>query len=451
MVKLSIFMSNYVPFKNDIDTANSESLTAVINYSLSKHQNTSTFSLYRPFYKFPKNIEKKNCIDINTALLKNDSWASLISTKYEMQKDNDYFLYVDSSQVLNKDFNISAIIEQYENEDIDIFFHNNLIDFNFFIIKKSAKMFSFIDEWYKMQDTDKDLGAVMKKYDIKHKVLTQKLASFKTNDEVTKMLIRENINYNTLANEILQNCYKEYDTDKVVFTDKKLKVLIGTPCFGAQVSCNYTKCLISTLNLFKEYGIECHVSFIPNQIVTRARNLIAQEFMVGNYSHLFFIDADIEWNPDDALKLIKHNKDIIIGLYANKSYIVNEKREVQGNLYNALQYSTTFLGAVANMDKDKLMQVKYGATGFMCIKRHVFEKLMPTTEYYLHNSKTRIYDFFPCRVVNKEYLTEDYYFCKIWRDLNSETNHIYADLTIKLNHEGWHSYRGDPLKTFTIL
>ena len=451
MVNLSFFMSNYKPLKNNIDMANTESLTAVVNYYLSKKLNINSFFLYRPFYKNPQIVEKKNCIDVNTALLRNDSWASLISTKFDMQKESDYFMYVNSEEILNKDENILNILEQDENKDVDIFFHNHSIDFDFFIVKKSSKMFSFIDDWYQMKDENKDLGVIMEKHKIKHKVLTQKLTVSKASDELIKMLIRENINYNELADNILQNYYKEYDTCNLVLTDKKVKVLIGTPCFGAQVSCNYTKCLIETLNLFKGFGIECRVSFVPNQIVTRARNLIAQEFLVGDYSHLFFIDADIEWNPNDALKLIKHNKDIIIGLYANKSYIVNEKREVDGNLYKALQYSTTFLGAVANMDKDKLMQVKYGATGFMCIKRHVFEKLTPSTEYYLHDSKTRIYDFFPCRVENKEYLTEDYYFCKKWRDLNSETNHIYADLTIKLNHEGWHSYRGDPLQTFTVL
>ena len=70
------------------------------------------------------------------------------------------------------------------------------------------------------------------------------------------------------------------------------------------------------------------------------------------------------------------------GLPSPLTFPIDELKEITAEVLeneatSALQYSTTFLGPIANMDKDKLMQVRYGATGFMCIKRHVFEKLMP--------------------------------------------------------------------------
>ena len=89
---------------------------------------------------------------------------------------------------------------------------------------------------------------------------------------------------------------------------KKIKVFIATPCFGAQVSCYYTLSLFNTIKMFEEHGIEYMFGFLPNQIVTRARNALTQAFMETDCTHLFFIDADIKWEAADVLKLIKHSK-----------------------------------------------------------------------------------------------------------------------------------------------
>ena len=40
----------------------------------------------------------------------------------------------------------------------------------------------------------------------------------------------------------------------------------------------------------------------------------------------------------------------------------------------------------------------------------------------------------------KEYLSEDYYFCKLWRDFGGE---IWADLSISLSHSGYYKFSGD--------
>lgn len=224
--------------------------------------------------------------------------------------------------------------------------------------------------------------------------------------------------------------------------EKKPRIMIGTPCFGGQVYCNYTSSLIKTLDLLRENGIDYEVHFLPNQIVTRARNILAYEFLSGNFTHLLFIDADIEWKPEDVLKLINHKKELVVGLYANKSYIIVESN----NFFKKIQYSSTFFPENNIMDKNKLMEIKHGATGFMLIERCVFEKVIDLAPEFKYSSHT-MNDFFPCKVVDGDYLTEDYAFCQMWREKGGK---IWADLSICLNHEGWHSYHGNPLKTFEV-
>ena len=224
--------------------------------------------------------------------------------------------------------------------------------------------------------------------------------------------------------------------------DEKPRIFIGTPCFGAQVSCNFACSLIKTIDLLRKNGIDSEIHFLPNQIVTRARNILAYEFLSGNFSHLLFIDADIEWNPNDVLKLINHKKELVVGLYANKSYMIVDSH----NQFKKIQYSSTFFNENNTMDGDKVMEIKHGATGFMLIERGVFEKIIDKAPEFKYNGHL-MNDFFPCKVVDGHYLTEDYAFCQMWREKGGK---IWADLSICLNHEGWHSYRGNPLKTFEV-
>ena len=225
-------------------------------------------------------------------------------------------------------------------------------------------------------------------------------------------------------------------------TSAKPKIFIGTPCFGAQLSCNYTSSLIRTIELLKINGIDTEIHFLPNQIVTRARNILAYKFLSSNCSHLFFIDADIEWKPEDVLRLINHKKNICVGLYANKAY-QNVNTE---NRFKQIQYSSTFFDENNTMDSNKLMEIKHGATGFMLIERGVFDSIVDLTDEFNYD-KVKMNDFFPCKVVDGDYLTEDYAFCQMFREKGGT---IWADLSICLNHEGWHSYHGNPLETFSI-
>jgi hypothetical protein len=219
-------------------------------------------------------------------------------------------------------------------------------------------------------------------------------------------------------------------------------IYIGTPCFGASVSCNYSLSILDTFRLFDSVGVIAELHYIPNQIVTRARNILAHNFLKSNCTHLLFVDADIDFKPTDALRLINQNKSVICGLYANKQYINDDV-----NKFKNIQYSSTFLPKNTTFDKNTgIFEIEYGATGFMLIKRNVFEEIAKNIEKYTYNNET-MFDFFQCRSIDGKYFTEDYFFCKKWKELNGK---IYTDLKICLNHEGWHSYHGNPLNTFEI-
>lgn len=250
-------------------------------------------------------------------------------------------------------------------------------------------------------------------------------------------------------------------------TDNKIRIFFATPCFGAQVSCNFTNSLIQTIILLKEHNIECYYSFLPNHITTRARNILTHQFLETNCTHLFFIDSDIDFKPTDVIEIIKNDKSICVGLYPNKVYIDNKDlsyNDISNNnlFYKSIQYSSTFEKDINSLENNKLIKIKHGATGFMLIKRNVFEHLKTMVKSFkLNDNMNNVYAFFNCEVHNNEYLTEDYYFCQLWKDFckqrneeNSESffdGNIWADLSININHEGWNSFKGNPFKTFNII
>ena len=86
----------------------------------------------------------------------------------------------------------------------------------------------------------------------------------------------------------------------------------------------------------------------------------------------------------------------------------------------------------------------------MLVKREVLENMIaahPELHYQDNIGLDPKYDPFKYALFDteidpdtKEYLSEDYLFCKRWRAMGGK---IFADLSITLTHMGYHSFRGD--------
>jgi len=95
-----------------------------------------------------------------------------------------------------------------------------------------------------------------------------------------------------------------------------------------------------------------------------------------------------------------------------------------------------------------LIEVGTLGTGFMLIKRSVFEKMIEegATPYVdaiglSPEENANQYDFFQCTIDSKgRYLTEDWSFCRRWRQLGGK---IWADTKIALAHVGYYRFQPD--------
>lgn len=212
------------------------------------------------------------------------------------------------------------------------------------------------------------------------------------------------------------------------------KLFIAIPAYDGKVT---TTCAASFLELMiasvspesiGKMGIEqVRFRFLCGEShVNRARNRLCKYFLDSDSTHLLFIDSDIIFKAQDIVQICGRNLPIVGGLYP--------KKEV-GNP----QWVINLIEPTAIPDETGLAEVKFVGTGFMLIERSVLETMIkewPDIEYQDDsNQKLGImWNFFHSDIdENKRWLSEDWWFCKMWRKLEGK---IYADCRITLGHTG---------------
>ena len=210
---------------------------------------------------------------------------------------------------------------------------------------------------------------------------------------------------------------------------KTTRVHICMPCYGGMLTESTFMSYIKWSNTCRQLGIDWTMETMTNEsLISRARNTLTAKFLHNKEStHLMFIDADIGWEPWHLLVMLNAQKDVIGGLYPMKSLPV--KWCVNG-----------FDGSEVSEDGN-LQEVSKTGTGFMLIKRDVFEKLNahPATKPFMNDiglpAELNPYmkTYFDTAVRENRYYSEDWTFCENWRDLGGQ---VWVDKRVLLRHTG---------------
>jgi hypothetical protein len=209
---------------------------------------------------------------------------------------------------------------------------------------------------------------------------------------------------------------------------KTTRVHICMPCYGGMLTESTFMSYIKWANTCRQLGIDWTMETMTNEsLISRARNTLTAKFLHNKEStHLMFIDADIGWEPWHLLVMLNRDVDVIGGLYPMKSLPV--KWCVNG-----------FDGAQEG--PDGLQEVSKTGTGFLLIKRHVFEKLdaHPATKPFANDIGLPVElnpymkTYFDTAVRENRYYSEDWTFCENWRDLGGK---VWVDKRVLLKHTG---------------
>lgn len=113
----------------------------------------------------------------------------------------------------------------------------------------------------------------------------------------------------------------------------------------------------------------------------------------------------------------------------------------------------------ADTDITTPLQVSYATTGFLLVKRGVFEKLAssyPERQFrndidgYMDADPKMFYDFFPVTIepTTRRYESEDYGFSRLWTSVGGE---IFVIPNITLRHHGWYAYEGNLKNSLEVI
>jgi len=202
------------------------------------------------------------------------------------------------------------------------------------------------------------------------------------------------------------------------------QIFFGIPAYDHKVSLKQAISLMRFAQQAPQHGIDITVGSICGcSVVSRARNLLVQDFLESSATELMFIDADINFQPEDIIRLMawitEPNIDIAAGIpcarKTEKTYIVKLDEDEKGVTMNGMG----------------LVRAQRVATAFMMIKRKVIEDLVkdnPQWQYWDERTGRSMSAIFDFAVKDNSYVGEDYLFCDRARAAGFQ---VWVDPTIK--------------------
>lgn len=242
---------------------------------------------------------------------------------------------------------------------------------------------------------------------------------------------------------------------EILIDTTKLKgksIMVATPMYGGMGNTMYMSSMLQLQNQCHQRGIKMEHCFMMNEsLIDRGRNGLVHKFLtMSSAEYLMFIDADIQFRPEDIFAMMSYEKDLICAPYPKKHInwpviIEAVKNGIEDiSTLERLVGEYVFTMMEARQKVEEIVKVSEAGTGMMLIHRSVFTKLKDAfpENYYisdhsqdlLADKKVEMHAYFRTGVFDNRYLSEDYYFCHKWREIGGDvwlfpwalTSHIGA-------------------------
>ena len=222
---------------------------------------------------------------------------------------------------------------------------------------------------------------------------------------------------------------------------KKSKGLYVCTPIHSDVCLHYMK---SCLDLQKECLLNnTNITFqlMKSSLVTQGRNLCVASFLDSTAHQMCFIDADVSFSVRSIFRLYESPYEVSLIVYPMKTVDADKFRKDDIRRPSDHPDTKGYMFPVHLPDINEIpmdngfIRVDRGPAGCMMIKRSAFDQLRKAYPGLTVKQKTLVngkmidrpnyYNFFDTyyNMETKQYLGEDFNFCKLWTDIGGK---IYA-------------------------
>lgn len=193
---------------------------------------------------------------------------------------------------------------------------------------------------------------------------------------------------------------------------KNIKLAIAIPVSSGNIKVRTT---YSLFKMMRSLPFEYDLFFKEGCLIHRNREILVETAINNKCSHILFIDSDMSFEKDSAVKLIERKKDIVgVNCYQRKLPLV----------------STVIISSEKKMSLTKenpevFMTCDGLATGFLLINLEVFKKI------------SKPWFFFELNKDGETITGEDYWFCEKAKKAGFD---IWVDFSIPIKHIGDYLY-----------
>lgn len=177
-----------------------------------------------------------------------------------------------------------------------------------------------------------------------------------------------------------------------------------------------------------EHGV---VHEIGCPYISAARATMLRKALDAKADEIMFIDTDVSWRPEDMIKILSTEGEVVAGTYRFK----NDTEEYMGSIKSDLNNRP-----VVRKSDGAIAAISVPA-GFLKVSRSAVNLLMekyPELCYGEHVNPS--FDLFQHGAHNRIYWGEDFAFCRRWTDIGGE---IWLVPDMDLDHHGAAGRQGE--------
>ena len=215
---------------------------------------------------------------------------------------------------------------------------------------------------------------------------------------------------------------------------------MAMPCYDS-VTINTMLSIFKLVQKLGQSKVEVGINTMKSPLIHQARNYLTSVFLTTEYTHLLFIDADVQFEPEAVLRMLVADKDVVCTPYRVKNPDINKPA-----------YTVKFPDPkVVPILPGGLVEIEAGPTGLMLIHRRVFEKIIKNSPHLKIKNEVNqglvsteashkfYYNFFDFAFEDGYTYGEDVSFCNLARKQGLK---LYANIESPTAHHGSFAWKG---------